>query len=268
MTKAKPTPLKRAQAMARAGGLNPDTMSAADYLDKLGIEVEGLEPVNSEAWEVPAAEPEDPFTVSPEEQAAFARKATSSERHGWLENAATFLRPIVGDAVKEAGGELPELVRVTISWPFASRKAIGQCWHAEASREAVREVFVSPQVDDTHDVLGVLAHEMIHAGFGKDEKHGKNFGKAARAIGLEGKLTATVPGETFKQSVSLFIEAHGHYPAKGLDPALIHKKQTTRLLKCECEECGYIARVAKAWIERAGPPLCPVDEIPMMCDAV
>jgi len=27
------------------------------------------------------------------------------------------------------------------------------------------------------------------------------------------------------------------------------KKQVARLIKCECAECGYVARVARQWID-------------------
>jgi hypothetical protein len=35
------------------------------------------------------------------------------------------------------------------------------------------------------------------------------------------------------------------------------KKQTTRLLKAQCE-CEYTVRIARTWVERVGPPHCPV----------
>ena len=35
------------------------------------------------------------------------------------------------------------------------------------------------------------------------------------------------------------------------------KKQGARLIKCECPECGYIARVARQWIDDQGAPHCP-----------
>jgi hypothetical protein len=46
------------------------------------------------------------------------------------------------------------------------------------------------------------------------------------------------------------------------------KKQTTRLLKCECAECGYTARVTAKWIKDSGAPMCPTDQVLMQCDAV
>lgn len=33
--------------------------------------------------------------------------------------------------------------------------------------------------------------------------------------------------------------------------------RTTRLIKCECAQCGYIARVSLKWIQGSGVPRCP-----------
>ena len=38
--------------------------------------------------------------------------------------------------------------------------------------------------------------------------------------------------------------------------ALGPKKQTTRMLKCVCSECGYVARTTAKWLETVGAPLC------------
>ena len=37
------------------------------------------------------------------------------------------------------------------------------------------------------------------------------------------------------------------------------KKQAARMLKCECEACGYTVRTARKWLESAGAPLCPIE---------
>lgn len=33
----------------------------------------------------------------------------------------------------------------------------------------------------------------------------------------------------------------------------------SRLLKCECIDCGYLARVTQKWIDKHGPPRCAVE---------
>jgi len=35
------------------------------------------------------------------------------------------------------------------------------------------------------------------------------------------------------------------------------KKQATRMIKCECQTCGYTIRTARKWLESAGAPICP-----------
>lgn len=35
------------------------------------------------------------------------------------------------------------------------------------------------------------------------------------------------------------------------------KKQTTRMLKCECPQCGYTVRTTRKWLDVA-VPVCPV----------
>jgi hypothetical protein len=41
---------------------------------------------------------------------------------------------------------------------------------------------------------------------------------------------------------------------------------STRLLKAECEECGYTVRVTKKWLEAKGAPICPCNMKPMVAD--
>lgn len=35
----------------------------------------------------------------------------------------------------------------------------------------------------------------------------------------------------------------------------------SRLLKCTCPKCGYLARVTRKWIAEAGHLICPTDKI-------
>lgn len=39
--------------------------------------------------------------------------------------------------------------------------------------------------------------------------------------------------------------------------------QTTRMIKCECLECGYVVRTSRKWAAM-GLPICPVDKISMI----
>jgi len=158
-------------------------------------------------------------------------------------------------------------VRVSCGWPSrgglaGSKRTIGQCWSTEASSDGVSQIFISPWLDDVCSPQGVLAtlvHEVVHAVVGIKEKHNKVFGKCARAVGLEGKLMATTATPELVDTLKAWVEDLGNYPHAKLDSTKSPvKKQSTRMIKCECGECGYIARTSQKWIDAAGAPLCPV----------
>ena len=44
------------------------------------------------------------------------------------------------------------------------------------------------------------------------------------------------------------------------------KKQTTRMIRCDCEKCGYVCRTSSLWLERQGPPICPCNGVPMFSE--
>ena len=104
-------------------------------------------------------------------------------------------------------------------------------------------------------MLDILAHEAIHAVDNCASGHKKEFKRIAKAIGLEGKMTATKAGEALKAELQTIIEAlpaltHGALDLNG------RKKQPTRLIKLECDCCGMIIRTTTKWIEQTGNPTC------------
>jgi hypothetical protein len=99
-------------------------------------------------------------------------------------------------------------------------------------------------------------------------QHVRYIGKCARAVGLEGKLTATGAGEALVGEMKAWHATLGAYPHATLNPAdRPTKKQTTRMVKCECDACGYIARTSAKWINDVGAPLCPCNKKPMGFEA-
>ena len=109
-------------------------------------------------------------------------------------------------------------------------------------------------------ILGVLAHEMAHATVGTAAGHRKPFKRCANAIGLQGPMRATTESPEFVAWAETLFKRIGPYPAGYLTD---NKKQGTRLRRCECPGCGYLARVAAKWLLLSGPPICPSDQIPM-----
>jgi hypothetical protein len=81
---------------------------------------------------------------------------------------------------------------------------------------------------------------------------------------LEGKPTATVAGEAFKQWVETSTATLGDYPHAEITVNPKHKKQTTRMRKVTCanEECVMVFRTSAKWID-ANPELsCPACAAP------
>jgi hypothetical protein len=61
-----------------------------------------------------------------------------------------------------------------------------------------------------------------------------------------------------RELLAPILEAVGPYPHAELHAMTNgRRKQVARLIKCECAQCGYVARVARQWIDEQGAPHCP-----------
>jgi hypothetical protein len=140
-------------------------------------------------------------------------------------------------------------------------KRVGECWHASASADGVPQVFIHPGISDGVEVAAIVVHELVHA-CRPDAKHGPQFKQMATRLGLTGKMTATVPSDELRASLAEVIEQIGPYPHSALRGGLSSAgpKQSTRMLKVECPECGYIVRTSAKWLE-IGLPLCPDGDV-------
>jgi hypothetical protein len=195
--------------------------------------------------------------------AAKAGKATHSTvvfqgtREEWLNAFTAAARPIFA----KAEFPLPNKVRVSVGFPLNSRggKVIGQCWSTDASADGINEIFVTPTLDDTGRIADVLTHELCHAAT-PGAKHGPKFKQCATAVGLEGKMTATTAGAGWHEWADPILADLGPIPHASLDPNQRGvKKQTTRLIKCACDDCGFTFRTTAKWI--SGKELqCPDPE--------
>jgi hypothetical protein len=194
-------------------------------------------------------------------------------REQWLMEALS--KQVLPLVFAAAGVPAPAKVRVSVGFPKGSRgskgaHAIGQCWSPHMSADGTAEIFIHPKLSDPVDVINVLIHEAIHATDGNKSGHKGDFKRIAKAVGLEGKMTATVLGEALRAKVVKWLETFPPYPhaalgepgdgkgpAKG-DP----KKQSTRMVKAECPECGYVVRLSRKWLDVAVPQ-CPVHHVEM-----
>lgn len=160
-----------------------------------------------------------------------------------------------------AGYELPEF-RIGCGWPTGNRtKRIGQCFSREDSEDKTYEIFISPKIHEPVIVLAVIAHELCHAIAGIKAAHKKPFIEVMKAVGMVPKWTECNPSEELQEKLERINQKLGPYPHAALAIKKRAGKQTTRLLKVQCPECGYVARVTRKWLDEVGAPLCPVHKV-------
>jgi len=157
-------------------------------------------------------------------------------REWWLFEAATFLLEMM-----EAAGEATAPVRVSCGWPSRGgmgkgKHTIGQCFPQEMCADGVSQIFVSPRIAESIEVLGTLLHELIHAADRCKHGHGREFSQPARRLGLVGPPTATEVGPELRQVLQTFIDHMGPYPHA---PIVVREKTKVgsrlRLFECGCD---------------------------------
>lgn len=184
-------------------------------------------------------------------------------REQWLLAAIELLKPRF-----EKISKIVPPIRVSTGWPSArglsaKRRTIGQCWSSESAKDGIPQIFMSPWIDGTevlgfNGIISTLAHEVCHAVAGQKAGHGKDFRRVAEGIGLEGKMTECGFADEKNEELKPIVDALGPFPHAKLDAALSpKKKQGTRMVKCECVECGFIVRTSNKWLTDVGAPHCP-----------
>lgn len=173
-------------------------------------------------------------------------------REQWLLAAIDRLRP----DFERAGEPIPEVVRVSVGFPKGSRTAIGQCWSPETVDDKTPAIFISPVLVEPVAVLKTLTHELVHA-VGR-MNHGADFGGLAGKVGLVRPWKHSTLSEEGSVRVNALAEELGPYDHAGINLAgRTVAKQTTRMLKAECEADGYTVRLTRKWIDDLGLPTCP-----------
>lgn len=201
-------------------------------------------------------------------------------RETWLNEMASRMAP----RFAELGFPLPKF-RVTVGFTSKGRtnKVGGQCWDSRCSADGTFEVIIGIGLDDSMTVAAILAHELTHAAVGLNEGHKGKFAQVMASLGMQRPFTQSIPGDATREWIAPLIDELGTLPharlnfegvtmtpagpmrggadgeGQGDDDTPNHsgpKKQSTRLLKCECETCGYTVRTTAKWLE-VGPPHCP-----------
>lgn len=180
---------------------------------------------------------------------------TDTTREAWL-------RGFIGAAravFTKHGLTIPKKVRASIGFPAGGGRgtAIGECWDPSRSGDGYHEIFISPRLDGAMKISDTLTHELIHAALPAGAGHGRLFSQAARALGLQGKPTATYGGDNWRAWAAPIVKSLGPIPAAPLDIGEKPATSQTRLIRAECAECGFLFRTTRMWIDAVGALRCP-----------
>ena len=166
----------------------------------------------------------------------LAQVNTVANREAWLQAAASFLLDYLAEHTLARVA-----VRVSCGWPVRGgiarrRTVIGQCFPPALCQDGTPQIFISPRLSDSLDVLGTLLHELLHASVGCQHGHRKAFSQAARQVGLAGPPTATVVGDGLRPVLLAYVERVGQYP----HAAIVLKPKAKvgsrlRLYQCQCD---------------------------------
>jgi hypothetical protein len=186
---------------------------------------------------------------------------------------------VLTEAIKHFGLKVtPEQIRVTIQ-SSGRKQALGwfapEYWRkgkAEKGSPGLHEINLCAEHLQAHNMGETLLHELAHAennilgirDCSGGRMHNKKFKEMAIRLGLEvkprdssvgyGYTDLAKPGEDFLAKIK-FNRAifDAHRGAAGGKKA----KPGSRLIKCECPECGYVCRTTQKWLDDVGAPHCP-----------
>jgi hypothetical protein len=145
--------------------------------------------------------------------------------------------------------------------PKRNQRIYGACFSRAASSDGKNEMFFCPTESDTMNMLVTFLHEYCHAIDDCKSQHRGNFVRLANMCGLTAPYTSTPPSDELREVLEWYISEYGPIPAGHLKAAArISKPQKARMLKAECDSCGFLARVSRTQAERwvNGTNACPV----------
>ena len=163
---------------------------------------------------------------------------------------------------------------LTIQSHGAKKNALGwfcaESWQ-NCKTPPVHEINLCAEALKTHDMGETLLHELAHAenqkrgiqDVSKDGRtHNKRFKSMAERLGLVvGERDPRVGygvtdlGKDAKAFLKKCAFKRELFDLCRLEPG-VKANKGSRLIKCECPRCGYVARVTRKWLTR-GTPRCP-----------
>ena len=178
------------------------------------------------------------------------------DREAWLTEAAG----LILDELIAPHCELPTRpYRISVGFPSGKvSRVVAQCWVSAASADGTNEIFVSPTVDDSLEVLAAVVHELVHYTDDCQSGHKGHFARVARQVGLVGRLTATTAGDGLVRSLQQYVDLLGQIPHAKITPSKSGiKKQGTRMIKVACTGCYFSFRATQKNIDKIRRHDCP-----------
>lgn len=180
--------------------------------------------------------------------------SAESDRELWLTSVG---RSLAKDIVPFA--PVPDDWHVSCGWaPKSAKKVLGVCFKRSESADGTNQIFITPNESDPVRVAAILLHELLHAADDCESGHRGAFSCWAREAGFQTPLTKLHVSEPLKAKLAELVKEHGPYPHSAIR-RVNEKKQTTRMLKVECTECGFLFRCSNTQLQRLdeGEALCP-----------
>lgn len=149
------------------------------------------------------------------------------------------------------GHSMPDVWDVGVAEPH--RKVIGRCYPEQ-------HLFVMGHIVEPVAVLATVLHEMLHAAVGIVHKHKGPFAILARAVGLEGKLTATYAkeGTPLHEALGKLALKLGEYPHRQMMPMAAKGSGGGGWLRYHSPTIpGYKVQISPVQLLRHGAPKGP-----------
>lgn len=188
------------------------------------------------------------------------KKPRHITREGWLLEATKRLRPLF----KQHGKPIPKKVMVGCGWPRGGKsEVIGQCFAKTWTEDGTSHIFISPTQADAVSVLATLVHELVHATVGCEHGHRGEFKRLARAVGLEGKLTATTVSEKspLHPELKKIAAILGTYPHSRMNPDMGRRRASggnVNWIRLRSKKmANYTLVISRLSIKNFGWPLDP-----------
>ena len=130
------------------------------------------------------------------------------------------------------------------------------------------QIFVSPAVDKTQNVLATLTHELVHAVDDCKSGHKKDFIKIAREIGFEAEWTSSENRtDALTKKLVKLAEKLGEFPHAAIRQGERPTVQKTYMLKVLCpHDEDYFVRMTQKKLDEYGAPICPCHNAEMVVE--